>query len=470
MKMENKLFGLTEKEAKEILDKALATGGDFAEVYMQKETNDNLQMTGEKITLSSSSTIKGAALRVIKDNMEVNASITNCSYEKLLEAASKLASSFEGTRKAEVLPFKEVKTKKVVNPIRVNTENKDFEINMLKEGGKAITNYSKEIVQYIGSFLERCQDIFVFASDSTWASDRRAYTRVVFTAIASDGKSMQPGSVNWGMNQGLEMFDGFDTPSFAVEAAKDAVTMLHADDMIGGDIPVVINNGFGGVILHEACVHGLEATSVAKGASVFCGKLGTKVASDIVNAVDSGVDENEWGSINVDDEGTPSAYNVLIENGILKSYLVDKRNSKIMNHKTTGSSRRESYKYQTTSRMTNTYFLNGTSTFDEIIKNTKYGLFAAKMGGGSVNPATGEFNFAVNVGYLIEDGKITKPVKGATLVGSGKDVLFNIDMIANNRSLGQGMCGSLSGSVPTNVGQPTIRVSHMTVGGKGGNK
>ena len=281
---------------------------------------------------------------------------------------------------------------------------------------------------------------------------------------------MQPGSVNWGMHQGLEMFDGFDTPSFAVEAAKDAVTMLHADDMIGGDIPVVINNGFGGVILHEACVHGLEATSVAKGASVFCGKLGTKVASDIVNAVDSGVDENEWGSINVDDEGTPSAYNVLIENGILKSYLVDKRNSKIMNHKTTGSSRRESYKYQTTSRMTNTYFLNGTSTFDEIIKNTKYGLFAAKMGGGSVNTATGEFNFAVNVGYLIEDGKITKPVKGATLVGSGKDVLFNIDMIANNRSLGQGMCGSLSGSVPTNVGQPTIRVSHMTVGGKGGNK
>ena len=145
--MENKLFGLTEKEAKEILDKALATGGDFAEVYMQKETNDNLQMTGEKITLSSSSTIKGAALRVIKDNMEVNASITNCSYEKLLEVASKLASSFEGTRKTEVLPFKEVKTKKVVNPIRVNTENKDFEINMLKEGGKAITNYSKEIVQ-----------------------------------------------------------------------------------------------------------------------------------------------------------------------------------------------------------------------------------------------------------------------------------------------------------------------------------
>ena len=265
-----------------------------------------------------------------------------------------------------------------------------------------------------------------------------------------------------------EITTTYDLEKIAREAAHDAIEMLHAEDMVGGDIPVVINNGFGGVILHEACVHGLEATSVAKGQSVFCGKLGQKIASDIVNAVDTGVDENEWGSINVDDEGTPSQRTVLIENGILKSYLVDKRNSRIMNHPVTGSSRRESYKNQTTSRMRNTYFLNGTSTFEEIIAATKYGLFAKSMGGGSVNPATGEFNFAVNVGYLIEDGKITKPVKGATLVGSGKDVLLRIDMIANNLSCSQGMCGSLSGSIPTNVGQPTIRVSNMTVGGKGG--
>jgi TldD protein len=233
-------------------------------------------------------------------------------------------------------------------------------------------------------------------------------------------------------------------------------------------MPVVIHNSFGGVILHEACGHSLEATSVAKGLSVFCGKLGQQIANPIVTAVDSGLDENAWGSINVDDEGTPAKRNVLIENGILKSYLVDKRNAKKMNHPITGSSRRESYKYQTTSRMTNTYFLNGTRTFEEIIAATKKGLFAKRMGGGSVNPATGEFNFAVMEGYLIEDGKITKPVRGATLVGSGKDVLLRIDMIANNLSHGHGMCGSLSGSIPTNVGQPTIRVSHLTVGGKGG--
>ena len=280
---------------------------------------------------------------------------------------------------------------------------------------------------------------------------------------------METGFDSFGRNQGMEMFDDFDVVPFAKQVAHDAVEMLHAEPMQGGEMPVVINNGFGGVILHEACVHGLEATSVAKGMSVFCNKLGQKVASDIVNAVDDGTNLNAWGSINVDDEGTPSKCNVLIENGILKSYLVDKRNSKKMNHPITGSSRRESYKYQTTSRMTNTYFLNGKSTFDEIIKSTEKGLFAEKMGGGSVNPATGEFNFAVQVGYMIENGKITKPVKGATLVGSGKDVLLHIDMIGDNLSCGYGMCGSMSGSVPTIVGQPTIRVSKMTVGGKGGN-
>ena len=266
------------------------------------------------------------------------------------------------------------------------------------------------------------------------------------------------------------MFDECDPAALGTEAASDAVTMLHAEEMPGGDIPVVINNGFGGVILHEACVHGLEATAVAKGMSVFCGKLGQKVASDIVNAVDDGTNLNSWGSMNVDDEGTPSRCNVLIENGILKSYLVDKKNAKKMNHPVTGSSRRQSYKFTTTSRMTNTYFLNGTSTFDEIIKSVKYGLFAKKMGGGSVQPATGEFNFAVNVGYLIEDGKITKPVRGATLVGSGPEVLMNIEMIGDNLSCSHGMCGSESGSIPTNVGQPTIKVSHITVGGKGGTK
>lgn len=467
--MHKEMFGINETLAKEILEVALSTGGDFAEVYMEKTTNEVLRLHSGKLSTANVSKVKGAAIRIIKGELEVNSSITDCTYENLLKAAKTLAGSFNDKKHVEVQPFVEKKVELVVNPKNVRGNDISREVNLLKTASDTIYAYSKEIVQVICNLTKAEKRIFVFASDSTWQTDYRCNTRLSCQAVASDGKEMETGFDSFGRNQGMEMFDDFDVVPFAKQVAHDAVEMLHAEPMQGGEMPVVINNGFGGVILHEACVHGLEATSVAKGMSVFCNKLGQKVASDIVNAVDDGTNLNAWGSINVDDEGTPSKCNVLIENGILKSYLVDKRNSKKMNHPITGSSRRESYKYQTTSRMTNTYFLNGKSTFDEIIKSTEKGLFAEKMGGGSVNPATGEFNFAVQVGYMIENGKITKPVKGATLVGSGKDVLLHIDMIGDNLSCGYGMCGSMSGSVPTIVGQPTIRVSKMTVGGKGGN-
>ena len=467
--MHKEMFGINETLAKEILEVALSTGGDFAEVYMEKTTNEVLRLHSGKLSTANVSKVKGAAIRIIKGELEVNSSITDCTYENLLKAAKTLAGSFNDKKHVEVQPFVEKKVELVVSPKNVRGNDISREVNLLKTASDTIYAYSKEIVQVICNLTKTEKRIFVFASDSTWQTDYRCNTRLSCQAVASDGKEMETGFDSFGRNQGMEMFDDFDVVPFAKQVAHDAVEMLHAEPMQGGEMPVVINNGFGGVILHEACVHGLEATSVAKGMSVFCNKLGQKVASDIVNAVDDGTNLNAWGSINVDDEGTPSKCNVLIENGILKSYLVDKRNSKKMNHPFTGSSRRESYKYQTTSRMTNTYFLNGKSTFDEIIKSTEKGLFAEKMGGGSVNPATGEFNFAVQVGYMIENGKITKPVKGATLVGSGKDVLLHIDMIGDNLSCGYGMCGSMSGSVPTIVGQPTIRVSKMTVGGKGGN-
>ena len=207
---------------------------------------------------------------------------------------------------------------------------------------------------------------------------------------------------------------------------------------------------------------------MAKNASVFCGKLNQVVASPMVTAIDDGTIENAWGSANYDDEGYPQQRRILIENGVLKSYMVDFLNARRMDHTPTGSSRRESYKYQPTSRMSNTFIDNGTATFDEIIANTSYGLFAKKMGGGSVNPGTGDFNFAVSEGYLIRDGKIAEPVRGASLVGNGADILMKIDMIGNNLASAQGMCGSASGSIPANVGQPTIRVSAITVGGKKG--
>ena len=243
--------------------------------------------------------------------------------------------------------------------------------------------------------------------------------------------------------------------------------MLEAKECPSGKMPVIIGNGFGGVIFHEACGHSLEASSVSKNLSVFSNKLGTKIASDIVSAVDDGTIEGAWGSGNIDDEGNETHRNVLIKNGVLTSYLVDPFNGRRMDSKENGASRRQSYKYEPTSRMSNTFILPGKSTPEEIIKATKFGLYAKQLGGGSVNPATGEFNFVATEAYIVKDGQIAYPVKGATLIGSGKDVLMKIDMIGNDLERAQGMCGASSGSIPTDVGQPTIRVSEMTVGGRG---
>lgn len=258
--------------------------------------------------------------------------------------------------------------------------------------------------------------------------------------------------------------------AIAINAARIAKTMLFATDCPSGVMPVIIDNEFGGVIFHEACGHSLEANTVAKNASVFCGKLNTVVAPPIVTAIDDGTIENAWGSANYDDEGYPQQRRVLIDKGVLKSYIVDSLNSRRMDHLPTGSSRRESYKYAPTSRMSNTYIDNGESTFEEIIANTEYGLYAAKMSGGSANPGTGDFNFSVSEGYLVRNGKIAEAVRGASLVGNGAEILQKIDMVGNNLDRARGMCVSVSGSIPADVGQPTIRVSSITVGGKKGDK
>ena len=268
--------------------------------------------------------------------------------------------------------------------------------------------------------------------------------------------------------KGFEAYGCIDPEEAGRQAAKTAVTMLHAPQCPAGFLPVVIDGGFGGGILHEACVHSLEATSVAKGNSEFCGKLGQQIASPLVTAIDDGTLPGEWGSIRVDDEGAPSQRNVLIEKGVLKSYLIDILGSRIMGLPPTGSARRESYEYAPTSRMTNTFFAPGTDDEEEMLATMGEGLFARRMGGGSVNPLTGEFNFSVLEGYWVRDGKILCPVRGASLIGRGAQVLMAIDRIGRHMWMGYGMCGSRSGSVPTNVGQPRIRVTGMTIGGKGG--
>jgi TldD protein len=312
------------------------------------------------------------------------------------------------------------------------------------------------------------QKVLIANSDGLFVEDSRTRTRLSIEAIAAQGSEKQSGAYLPGAHAGLEFMENLDIEWYAREAARTAKTMLGADFAPSGKIPVIIDNEFGGVIFHEACGHGLEATSVAKKASVFADKLGEQVCSPLVTAIDDGTIANAWGSLNIDDEGHPTQRNVLIENGVLKSYLIDKLGGRKMGMASTGSGRRESYKFAPTSRMTNTYIDAGTSTPEEIIANTEYGLYAKYMGGGSVNPATGDFNFAVREGYIVRNGKIERPVKGATLIGKGIDVLRKIDMVGTNLAYGQGMCGSLSGSIPTDVGQPMIRVSELTVGGRKG--
>ena len=308
--------------------------------------------------------------------------------------------------------------------------------------------------------------ILVANSEGLYTTDRHIRTRMAVNAVASNGHENQSGSCAPGRGMGLEVFDLFRPEDIGREAARQAVVNLNASYCPAGKMTVAIENGFGGVIFHEACGHSLEATSVAIGASQMAGKLGQMIANPKVTAIDDGTIPNGWGSVNIDDEGNPTKRNVLIENGVLKSYMVDRLGSRRMGLPMTGNSRRQGYEYEPTSRMTNTFIDNGPDKNEDIIASIEYGLYAKEMGGGSVNPLTGAFNFSVREGYIVRNGKICEAVRGASLIGTGSQIIKDIDMVGQNLATGQGMCGSSSGSVPTDVGQPLIRVSEITVGGR----
>lgn len=450
-----------------ILNEALSTGGDFAEIFVEKKNNCGLYMIDGKIESSLSGRDFGIGIRIFKDLYSVYGYTNDMTEENLLKTARKIAEAVKGTRaditinllKQDIENYNKIE----IYPETVLKKNK---IDIMRRGYTAAKEYDSEISQVRVSYSDSKQNILVANSEGIWAEDERVRGRIRIESVASNGTEMQIGSMGPGASKGFEFFEKMDVESYGREASRIAKTILHADYSPSGKMPVIIDNGFGGVIFHEACGHGLEATSVAKGNSVFAGKIGQMIASPVVSAVDDGTIPNEWGTINIDDEGTPSRRNLLIENGILKGYMIDKLNGRRMGMASTGSGRRESYKYAPTSRMTNTFILNGKSSLDEMISSVEKGIYAKYMGGGSVNPATGNFNFAVMEGYLIENGKITSPVRGATLIGSGSEILKKIEMVGNNLAYGQGMCGSVSGSICTNVGQPAVKVSEITVGGR----
>ena len=395
------------------------------------------------------------------------ATTVDTSEEGLLRCAQKAAEALgEGTAAMDIVLRERIFGD--IHPIRIcpaSADNRE-KVAVLKEGYFAARNYHESIVQVSGTLLDVDHNILIANTDGLYTQDRQIRTRMMISAVSEMNGETQTGSCNPGRRMGMEMFETVKPENVGAYAARQAVTMAGAGYCPAGVMPVAIDNGFGGVIFHEACGHSLEASSVAYGRSQFTGKLGQKIANEKVTAIDDGTIPNAWGSINVDDEGTPSRKNVLIEKGVLKSYMIDKFNGRRMGMESTGNARRQSYAYTPTSRMTNTYIAPGEDKNEDIIRSIEYGLYAKEMGGGSVNPVTGEFNFAVNEGYLIRNGEICEPVRGASLVGKGSEVIQNIDMVGSDLDMGQGMCGSSSGSVPTNVGQPLIRVSSITVGGR----
>ncbi|MDR2655202.1 MAG: TldD/PmbA family protein [Oscillospiraceae bacterium] len=454
--------------AEKILGRALSTGGDFAEIFAEDSLKNSIRMIDDKIDTAISGRLYGAGIRIYRGVKSVYATTNDLTEKGLLECAERAAAVI-GSLKADIQVNLTEKKYPDVHPVALLPGSVDAKEKaaLIKAAYWALKNYSPEIVQAQTSLLERVQNVCIANSEGLFTEDRRVYTRFGNLALASDGVENQSGWEAPGRMRGYEVFrDEIDVEEYAKTAAKTAVTMLHAGNCPAGRMTVAIENAFGGAIFHEACGHLLEATSVAKGSSPFAGKIGQKIANEKVTAIDDGTIPNAWGSINIDDEGSPARRNVLIKDGVLQGYLVDRLNGRIMGMESTGSGRRESYQYAPTSRMTNTYIDKGPDKSEDIIKSIEYGLYARKMGGGSVSPATGEFNFAVAEGYIVRKGEICEAVRGASLIGKGAEIIMNIDMVGQNLAHGAGMCGSISGSVPTNVGQPLIRVSEITVGGR----
>ncbi|MEG1775441.1 MAG: TldD/PmbA family protein [Clostridia bacterium] len=456
--------------AKDVLDAALSTGGDFAEIFMEDRRSNNLVLQSDRLETVLSGRTHGAGIRVYVGLNAVYTYTNDTDREGLLRCAKQAASAVKAHRTGFVTsaPFT-VQQFQNRHPVALAPSATDTrkKADILRAANSAARGASGEIAQVICTYRDSEQDVLICNSDGLFTTDRRTYTRMSCQAVAANGSENQMAHEAPGALCGFELFENHVDPAKVGRAtAQAAVKMLHAPVCPAGIMPVVIDHGFGGVIFHEACGHSLEATSVAFGLSVFCDKLGQQIAAPCVTAIDDGTMPNQWGSEHVDDEGTPTTRLVLIENGILKNYMVDRLNGKRMGMAPTGSARRESYAYAPTSRMRNTYIAPGEDENEEIISTMGDGLYAAKLGGGSVNPTTGEFNFAVNEGYLVKAGKITTPVRGASLIGKGTEVLVKIDRVGRDMQMAQGMCGSVSGSVPTNVGQPMIRVKSMTVGGR----
>ncbi|WP_413111856.1 TldD/PmbA family protein [Thaumasiovibrio sp. DFM-14] len=458
---------LEKRIAQEVIDHALYLGADFAELFIEHHQSHSVEMSASKIEGINGGIEFGIGIRLFFGFKVLYGYSNDTSQEELIRIVSALAANEKRGDHTGAINFSRTNIKNshtVATPLSHGTQT-DSKVAYLNALDSAARNEDSKIVQFQGRILQREQKIEIYNSLGLHVTDTRHYSRIAASAIASNGKEQSMGYEAPGALNGWAFHHMHDPKALGYAVAKQALIKLDAAPCPSGEMPVVIGNGFGGVIFHEACGHLLETTSVAKKASVFHDQMGEMIASSVVNAVDDGTIPHAWGSINIDDEGMPTQRTQLIENGRLTHFMVDYLGGLKTGHSPTGSGRRESYRFAPTSRMRNTYIEPGTDTLNDMLASIDKGIYAVKMGGGSVQPGTGEFNFAVQEAWQIENGKVTRPLKSATLISTGPQVLKEISMVGKDLELAAGMCGSVSGAVPTTVGQPALKVDNILVGG-----
>jgi len=451
-----------------VLAAALRTGGEFAEVFAEDRRGTSARLDDGRVEELTSGRERGAGIRVVVGETTGFAHTSDLSEAGLRAAAEAAAAAARGGGGGVRTVAMQRVQAPAPNSVSVLPESvaKADKVALLRRADEAARSTGGSIKQVSAVYGDSRRQILVANSEGVLASDDQVKTRFAVSCVASGDTGMQTGRESVGATVGFELFTDVDVDEMARSAGQRALTKLSARPAPSGSLPVVIKRGSGGVLFHEACGHGLEADHIAKDVSVFAGKVGQLVASPLVTLVDDGTMGPEWGALAVDDEGHPAGRNVLIQDGVLTDYMWDWLRARKEGRASSGNGRRESYQHLPMVRMTNTYVLAGDEDPDEIIRQTPHGVYVAQLGGGQVNTATGDFVFGMTEAYLIEDGHITEPLRDANLIGNGPEVLRNIDVVGNDFAMGPpGTCGKQGQGVPVGDGQPTLRVSAMTVGG-----
>ncbi len=459
---------LDESTIQRVIGAGLSRGADFAEVFVEDKRSSSAVLDDGRVEELTSGRDRGAGIRVVVGDSTGFAHTSDLSEAGLIAAAEAAAaasrSAGEGTRVVD-LDRVDAPAPNVV-AILPGDVPKARKVELLLTADEAARSAGGAITQVSARYADSRRRILVANSDGTLASDDQVKSLFSVSCVASGDTGMQTGRESVGHTVGFELFDRYDVAELAQRAAQRALTKLAARPAPSGEMTVVIGPGGGGVMFHEACGHGLEADLVGKGASVFAGRVGEQVASPLVTLVDDGTMGGEWGCFAIDDEGRPAQRNVLIQDGVLVDYMWDGLRARKEGRPSSGNGRRQSYQHLPMVRMTNTYLLGGTSTPDEIVADTPSGVYVAHLGGGQVNTATGDFVFGMTEAYLIEDGRITEPLREGNLIGNGPAVLANIDAVGDDFAMGApGTCGKDGQGVPVGDGVPTLRAHGLTIGG-----